>query len=318
MTEPLQKYVEQFKSLGGKNPRNPPKPHKPCLLLAVIDSAECGALKRNEIYYESSLLERFTLYFEAVRGPADGLTPHYPFFHLKNDKFWHLHPAVGRESYLTGTGDKVRHSHSGIALNIKYASLDPELHTLLLDREARHELRKALVRRWFREKQEQVWNIIEQIHIANQYENALRYAVEQDKALKVSDNENVREARSTAFRRVVMEAYDYRCAASGWRLVFPDGTSLADAAHLIPFAESHDDDPRNGIALTPTYHRALDRGLIAPGPDMKWHVSNILDKRIRDHQLLLDLSGQDVILDNPRYKPFEAALKWRIENLWTK
>ena len=159
--------------------------------MAVIDSAECGVLKRNEIYYESSLLERFTLYFEAVRGPADDLTPHYPFFHLRNDKFWHLHPVAGRESYLAGTGGKVRHSHSGIALNIEHASLDPELHALLLDPEARHELRKALVRRWFREKQELVWNIIKQIHIANQYEDVLRHAVEQDEALKVSDNENV-------------------------------------------------------------------------------------------------------------------------------
>jgi hypothetical protein len=48
----------------------------------------------------------------------------------------------------------------------------------------------------------------------------------------------------------------------------------------IPFSESQDDDSRNGIALAPTFRRALDRYLIAPGPDLKWHVSPVLDSRI--------------------------------------
>jgi putative restriction endonuclease len=61
-----------------------------------------------------------------------------------------------------------------------------------------------------------------------------------------------------------------------------------EAAHLIPFSESHDDDPRNGIALAPTLHWALDRYLIAPGPDYKWHVSPVLDSRIRDNTELLE------------------------------
>jgi putative restriction endonuclease len=37
--------------------------------------------------------------------------------------------------------------------------------------------------------------------------------------------------------------------------------------HLHPFAEAGDDDPRNGIALTPDMHWAMDRHLIAPGPE---------------------------------------------------
>ena len=286
------------------------------MLLAVIDSAECGVLERNKIHYESALLERFALYFKAVSGPADHLTPYYPFFHLRKNKFWHLHPVAGCENSLTGTGESVRHSHDGIATNIAYVSLDSELHALLLDSKARHELRKALIESWPQGERERVWNIVNQGHVVNQYESALRRAVEHDETLKIA--EDVTKVRSAAFRRVVLEAYDYRCAASGWRLVFPDGASLVDAAHLIPFAKSHNDDPRNGIALTPTYHRALDRGLIAPGPDLKWHVSNILDRRILDHHPLLDLDGQDVILSNQRYQPFETALEWRVKHLWKK
>jgi hypothetical protein len=29
---------------------------------------------------------------------------------------------------------------------------------------------------------------------------------------------------------------------------------LIDAAHLIPYAETQNNDPRNGMALTPTFH----------------------------------------------------------------
>ena len=61
-----------------------------------------------------------------------------------------------------------------------------------------------------------------------------------------------------AFRRIVSENYDYRCAASGWRIILPEGRVMVEAAHLIPFAETRDDDPRNGIALAPTFHWALD------------------------------------------------------------
>ena len=89
-----------------------------------------------------------------------------------------------------------------------------------------------------------------------------------------------------------------------------------DAAHLIPFAESRDDSPTNGIALTPTFHRALDRYLIAPGPDFKWHVSKALDSRISDYKPLLELDGQRVLyFGQERYRPAPESLAWRMEHL---
>jgi len=64
------------------------------------------------------------------------------------------------------------------------------------------------------------------------------------------------------------------------------------SAHLHPFAEAGDDDPRNGIALTPDMHCAMDRHLIAPGPDLRWHVSARLDRRIPDLRALAWRVGQ--------------------------
>ncbi len=66
-----------------------------------------------------------------------------------------------------------------------------------------------------------------------------------------------RMARSGSFRQQVLQAYDHRCAVSRRQL------RLVDAAHVLPVgAPGSSDDVRNGIALSPTYHRAFDRGLI--------------------------------------------------------
>jgi putative restriction endonuclease len=67
-----------------------------------------------------------------------------------------------------------------------------------------------------------------------------------------------RLARSTNFRNQVLQAYGYRCAVTRSQL------RLVEAAHVLPVASGPEslDVIRNGIALSPTYHRAFDRGLI--------------------------------------------------------
>ncbi|MBN2563891.1 MAG: HNH endonuclease [Phycisphaerae bacterium] len=66
-----------------------------------------------------------------------------------------------------------------------------------------------------------------------------------------------RWARAASFRQQVLCAYTQRCAVTRMQL------KLVDAAHILPVqAEDTTDDVRNGIALSPTYHRAFDNGLI--------------------------------------------------------
>ena len=66
-----------------------------------------------------------------------------------------------------------------------------------------------------------------------------------------------RWSRDSRFRRLVLQAYEHRCAITGIQL------RLVDAAHILPVgAPQSTDDVANGLALSPTYHRAYDRGLI--------------------------------------------------------
>lgn len=66
-----------------------------------------------------------------------------------------------------------------------------------------------------------------------------------------------RLSRDAGFRRRVTNAYEYRCAVTRMQL------RLVDAAHILPVgARGSNDEIYNGLCLSPTYHRAYDRGLI--------------------------------------------------------
>jgi len=70
-------------------------------------------------------------------------------------------------------------------------------------------------------------------------------------------NEVSRLSRLANFRQAVLQAYGFRCAVTRIQL------KLVDAAHILPVgAPGSADGVRNGIALSPTYHRAYDNGLI--------------------------------------------------------
>jgi putative restriction endonuclease len=71
-------------------------------------------------------------------------------------------------------------------------------------------------------------------------------------------------ARDSNFRDQVLDAYGQRCAVTRAQL------KLVDAAHILPVgADGSTDLVTNGIALSPTYHRAFDHGLIYLDPKFR-------------------------------------------------
>uniref|UniRef100_UPI001953CABF HNH endonuclease n=1 Tax=Klebsiella aerogenes TaxID=548 RepID=UPI001953CABF len=64
--------------------------------------------------------------------------------------------------------------------------------------------------------------------------------------------------RERAFRRVVLRAYDERCAVTGLKLINGGGRAEVVAAHIKPVAANGPDSIRNGIALSGTAHWMFD------------------------------------------------------------
>lgn len=94
---------------------------------------------------------------------------------------------------------------------------------------------------------------------------------------------------------MIIELCDYRCAATGKRVLLDGGEAMVEAAHIHPLPLSGGEGPRNGLALTPDMHWAMDRNLIASGPDLNWHVSQVLDDRLLHLQRLLRLEGRPLL-----------------------
>ena len=83
-----------------------------------------------------------------------------------------------------------------------------------------------------------------------------------------------RIVRDAAFRRMVLEAYEETCAATGLRIVNGGGRAEAQAAHIVPVEEGGPDAVQNGIALSATAHWLFDRHLISIGEDWQLLVSH--------------------------------------------
>jgi len=283
------------------------RPHKPVLLLAILELLDRGLLTKNEIPLSAELERVFKRYFEIVRRHNDRPRIENPFYFLSGDGFWELVPKRGRiPLYEPGNASRAPTLKT---LRDVHGRFDSGFYQALLrDAHSRHQLREALIARYFPEQREKLaasWGDDR----ADHEEEALH---------------DEPPGRDSAFRHAVLEIYDYRCAACGIRVKINDDCSLVEAAHIIPFGVSRNDKPDNGLALCPNHHWAMDRFLIAPCPDSKhrpgiWRVGLGLDARIEGQKDLVALANQPVI--PPHEKKFYPAienLRWREKHITAK
>ncbi|MBR0713678.1 HNH endonuclease [Bradyrhizobium liaoningense] len=102
-------------------------------------------------------------------------------------------------------------------------------------------------------------------------ENQVPFAFEQQRdrvSLTVS-----RVLRDRVFRRIVLRAYDERCAITGLKLINGMGRAEVAAAHIRPVEENGPDIISNGIALSGTAHWMFDRGLISLADNLEILIS---------------------------------------------
>jgi putative restriction endonuclease len=312
----LAEYQDKFRRLVVNTAAGRASPHKLCMLLALLDLARAGALSTNRILFAPPLLERYDRFFAAVRTPNDHPNPYFPFFHLTGKlrdgqpSFWHLHALPGREAALAAM--RTARSFADISNNVAYAHVDEELFELLQDEWCIDALGEIISVHWLDRGLQELRTVASASGQISTYERVLRRGA----AMGAAEAPPPAYIRDPAFRRVVTELYDYRCAATGLRVVLSGGEAMVEAAHIHPFSEAGDDDPRNGLALCPNMHWAMDRNLIAPGPDLKWHVSPTLDKRISDFSLFVALEGQPLFPPREaRFTPKREALEWRMQRL---
>ncbi|MCI0336730.1 MAG: HNH endonuclease [Acidobacteria bacterium] len=239
-------------------------PHKPLLLLAVMDLIAEGTVSSNLIEITPDLGELFTLYWARVMPPDQRGNLALPFFHLKSDGFWHLIPQPGKKAIVEGS-DQIKSVHRLRELVIG-ARLDEGLYQLLRNKSSREQLRALLIEKYF--SPELHSGLMEQgiinLEAYSYSQNLLEQARKQKDSETLSIGQAVRlAARDQGFRRAVVTAYDHRCAICGVRMLTADGHTVVDAAHIKPWSVSFNDNPRNGMALCKLCHWSFDEGMIS-------------------------------------------------------
>ena len=113
------------------------------MLLAVTDLIEEGTLVDNSIEFSDSLTRAFAERFRELGTEGDSARPIYPYFHLRNEGFWHHRLKPGRQASYHRLSTVT--SRSQVEQHIAHAYLDDELFELLNNHAVRELLRSALL-----------------------------------------------------------------------------------------------------------------------------------------------------------------------------
>ncbi|WP_417307970.1 HNH endonuclease [Devosia sp.] len=122
-----------------------------------------------------------------------------------------------------------------------------------------------------------------------------------------------RIVRDRVFRKVVLRAYDARCAVTGIKLINGGGRAEVDAAHIRSVEANGPDIVTNGIALSGTAHWMFDRGMIAVEDDLTISISRQVNDR-DSVEGLINRSGRLIGPELARDRPHPAFLAWHREN----
>ncbi len=122
-----------------------------------------------------------------------------------------------------------------------------------------------------------------------------------------------RIVRDRVFRKLVLRAYDARCAVTGIKLINGGGRAEVDAAHIRPVEFGGPDIVNNGMALSGTAHWMFDRGLIGIADDLSIVVSRHVNDR-DSVDALINRTGKLIGPGDPRGRPHPVFLAWHREN----
>jgi putative restriction endonuclease len=289
-------------------------PYKPILLLCVLDLFDSGEISSNLIEISDDLVELFGKYLERVQAFIRPGSLILPFFHLQGDGFWHLlprHESISLGSQIT--------SLTRLREEIVGARMDENLYDLIRSEENRDRLRSVLIEAYF--SIETSRSLVEQ-SIINR--GAFVYGEE---LLKRPEDPTVRETlsleeaylpavRDQGFRRAVVTAYSHRCALCGIRVRTLDGHTAVTAAHIVPWSETQDDRPANGMALCRMCHWTFDEGLLGVSQVYEVIASRQLNTLDNLPGYLTNLEGHGIVgPSQEQFWPDAASLRWHQENV---
>lgn len=313
MTGELLKYINKFIHLRVDRSKGQAAPHKPILLLSIIQEIEIGNITSNKIYITPELVARFKdNFYRLIKTEKFVTNFSLPFYHLKNDGFWYLKYHTGKQLQLTSSLSIK--SLRQLCEVIDYAYFESELYLLIINNESRNVLKDCLFNTYFNENLNNEDSHISYFH---QIEDLLLNEPPSvyKKQISTLDEDEI-FIRKGAFKKIVPKIYNQSCCISGMRIVSSHEIQMIDACHIVPFSESHDDTITNGVSLCPNLHRAFDRGLIMIDNKYRIQVSNKFSESSLDYSIR-QFENKSLLLPlEKKYHPSIDNLNWHAQNIF--
>jgi putative restriction endonuclease len=291
-------------------------PHKPFLLLSIMDLIAQGMIIRNFIEPSFDLVDTWNGYWTSIMPLGSKTSMSYPFYHMRTEPFWQLIPNEGHEDrpgLTVSSMVKLREIYA-------VAKMDDKLFQLMCKPETREQLRAMLVETYF--ATEIRVKVLEQGHLnyaAYQYSEKLLNVAEWVEQFEKAEEEPEwqKKIRDGGFRRTIVNLYQHRCALCGIRMLTPEGHTIVDAAHVKPWKNSFDDRPTNGMALCKLCHWSFDKGLMSVGKEYEVLVSKrvSVEKNYPGH--ILTLTDRPIFTpDENKFWPAQDNLHWHRQRIF--
>lgn len=312
-------YVKAFSHLKRGVTRYGLAPHKPVLLITLIELFEKGLVTRNAVPVNADLVATFKENWLLLVPTAHQADFTQPFFYLQSERvrrkpYWFLQSNPGCQ---INTHIK---SVSTLAHVCAYGFFSTELFLLLSDPYARQELKNVLLNIYFpthtleydlRKSAGDGYYHDQMVDVLNEPE--ARY-----KRVVVNTEEDV-FVRNGLFKKLVPRIYHNRCSFTSMQINTTFNYSFIDACNIVPFSESHNDKILNGIALCPNMHRAFDRGLLSIDENYRILVSRHIQGNEEHPYGFRQLEGR--LIDLPAQKnhhPDLSALAWHRDRVFKR
>jgi putative restriction endonuclease len=315
--ELILKYTKQLQSLNRASNKTLGKaPHKPILLLSIIQLIHKGEIQSNRIYITGELVIAFKSNWNKLVETNHIPNFALPFFHLSSEPFWRL-VYINKLSL----GSNVKISSLGKLKNsIDFAEIDKDLFELLLNPISRTEIENSILSTYFPStKSNYQFGIVtmydletvikEQIlnDTKEEYRTLMKNIAEESSENEIEEE---RFIRGSIFKREIPKIYQNQCCISGMRIESNTNAQMIDACHIVPFSSSNDDTVSNGIALSPNLHRAYDRGLITINEDYIVRISPVIKENETPFSIS-QFAGLRIILpENKKNYPSPENLIW--------
>ncbi|MGY3055725.1 putative restriction endonuclease [Pedobacter sp. UYEF25] len=286
-------------------------PHKPILLLTFIELIEKGYIWQNQIPINSILVATFKQLWDLLVSTGHQPDITQPLFYLQNDKangntFWYLVSVNGTsiKSHIS--------SINTLSRKIAYGKFSYELFNLLSDTITREVIKENLLDFYFPLKKRAMRKEKQREYDLKKLEEyLLQEPAPNLKKVQSPELEFDFFVRNGNFKKFVPMIYDCKCSFTGMQTTSTFKHLLVDACHIMPFSVTQDDSIGNGLALSPTMHRAFDAGLITVDHDYKILISDAVMEDKSYPYSLSKLAKQTIFLPNDeRFYPSQEKLEW--------